>query len=190
MEHTTDIDEQSLIERITAYIRSGDRKSAAAEYAVLVRRYSTKVIDFVSRMVAYRDDAQDIAQNTFIKAFNNLPKFEGRASFHTWLYRIAYNETITHLKRQKKIFVSIDNADFSDVGIPDEEFATGSEERIQQLEAAIDLLPPDDQMLLHLYYYDDKPFKEIAFIMDTEENTLRVRLHRIRRKLQGMITAQ
>jgi len=190
MEHTTDIDEQSLINRITEYIRSGDRRAAAAEYAVLVKRYSPQVFGFISKMIDNQDDIKDLAQNTFIKAFNNLPKFEGRASFHTWVCRIAYNATINHLKSRKSFFVNIDDTDIPDDDPNDDDFSSGSEERISKLEAAIDLLPPDDQMLLHLYYYDDKPFKEIAFIMDTDNNTLRVRLHRIRRKLQGMITAQ
>jgi RNA polymerase sigma-70 factor (ECF subfamily) len=188
MEHATDINEQTLINRIMACIRDGDRKSAAASYAVLVKRYSPQVFGFISKMTDNQDDIKDLAQNTFINAFNNLSKFEGRASFHTWVCRIAYNATISHLKAQKMHFVSIDNTNLPDTEVSDEEFSTGDEVRIQQLEAAIDLLPPDDQMLLHLYYYDDKPFKEIAFIMDTDDNTLRVRLHRIRRKLQGMIT--
>ena len=189
MEHATDIDEQNLINRITAYFRDGDRKSAAASFAVLVNRYSPQVFGFISRMVGSQDDVKDLAQNTFIKAFNNLPKFEGRAAFFTWVCRIAYNESVNLLKSRKQTLVSIDDTDIPDDDPDDDDFSSGDEERISKLEAAIDLLPPDDQMLLHLYYYDDKTFKEIAFIMDADDNALRVRLHRIRRKLQGMITA-
>ena len=190
MEHTTDIDEQSLINRINAYICSGDRKSAAAEYAVLVKRYSPQVFGFISKMTDSQDDVKDLAQNTFIKAFNNLPKFEGRATFATWVCRIAYNNAINLLKSRKRFFVNIDDTDIPDDEPNDDDFSTGDELRIQQLEAAIDLLPPDDQMILHLYYYEDKSLKEIAFIMDADNNALRVRLHRIRRRLFGMITAK
>ena len=69
----------------------------------------------------------------------------------------------------------------------DEELSTGSEERIALMEEAIDDLPPDESMLLHLYYYEDRPLREIAFIMDVEANVLATRLHRIRKKLLKMI---
>lgn len=188
MEHATNIDEQTLINRITAHIRTGDRKSAAAGYAYFVKQYSKTVLNFVARMTDNIADAEELAQNAFVKAFKHLQDYEGRAAFLTWVSRIAYNETISHLKRRKLHFISIDNTNIPDSEVPDDVFSTGDEERIQQLETALDLLPPDEKMLVHLYYYDDKPFKEIAFIMDTDENTLRVRLHRIRRKLQGMMS--
>ena len=133
------------------------------------------------------DDAEDLAQNTFIKAFSNLKSFEGRATFCSWLCRIAYNETITFFRQKKLNFLSIDDTQFSDAEISDDEFSSGKEERIQELEAALDLLNPDEKMLVHLYYYEDKPIKEIAFIMDAEPNALAVRLHRIRKKLAEMI---
>ena len=69
----------------------------------------------------------------------------------------------------------------------DEELSTGREERIALMEEAIDELPPDEGMLLHLYYYEDRPLREIAYIMDAEPNTLATRLHRIRKKLLQMI---
>ena len=187
MSPTPNIDEQQLVTRIVSFIHDGDRKSAAASFAVLVKRYSPQVFGFISRMVDSQDDVKDLAQNTFIKAFNNLSKFEGRATFFTWVCRIAYNESVNLLKSRRQTFVSIDDTDIPDDD-PDDDFSTGDEKRISQLEAAIDLLPPDDQMLIHLYYYEDKTFKEIAFIIDADDNTLRVRLHRIRRKLAGMVT--
>lgn len=187
MEHFFDINELNLINKITAYLLSGDRRAAAKEYAYIVRKYSKVIIDFVSRMVQNRDDAQDIAQNVFVKAFNNLTKFEGRSNFSTWLTRIAYNEIINHLKLNKIHYVNIDDTPTSCCDISDDELSTNNEERIQRLEKAIDLLPPDDQMLLHLFYYENKPMKEIGFIMNAEPRTLTVRLHRIRKRLLEMI---
>jgi len=187
LEQTTNIEEQERISRIVGFINTGDRKSAAAGYAFFVKRYSQKVLDFVSRMTDNLADAEDLAQNAFIKAFSHVQSFEGRATFLSWVCRIAYNETITHLKRKKLNFISIDDTQIYDTEISDDEFSTGKEERIQELEAAIDLLNPDEKMLVHLYYYEDKPLKEIAFIMNTEPNTLAVRLHRIRRKLAEIV---
>ena len=187
MVKTTDIDERQRIGRVTGYLNAGDRKAAATEYAYFVRRYSQQVLDFTVRMVSNRADAEEVAQNTFVKAFSRLETFEGRASFLTWACRIAYNESINHLRRRKLRWINIDDAQIADSDIADEEFSTGREERIKLMEEALDHLPPDERMLVHLYYYEDKPLNEIAFIMDAEANALAVRLHRIRKKLLIMI---
>ncbi len=185
MEQTTDIDEQTLIARITAYIRSGDHRAAATEFAHIVRRYSQQILDFATRMITNREDAEDVAQNVFVKAFRKFDTFQGRAAFSTWLTRIAYNESINIIKSRKHN--NLDYTSIDDCEISDDELSTGNEERIQLLEQAIDLLPPDEKMLVHLYYYEDKPIKEIAYVMDSDANTLGVRLHRIRKKLAKTI---
>lgn len=184
---TVSIDEQQRIGRITGHLSVNDRKSAASEYAYFVKMYSQQVLDFTVRMVSSRTDAEELAQNAFVKAFNRLESFEGRASFLTWVSRIAYNESINHLKRRKLHLVDVDEAQIADSRIDDDELSTGREERIRLMEDALDCLPPDERMLVQLYYYEDKPLQEIAFIMDAEANALAVRLHRIRKKLLIMI---
>ncbi len=184
---TASIDEQQRIGRITGHLSVNDRKAAAAEYAYFVKKYSQQVLDFTVRMVSSRTDAEELAQNAFVKAFNRLESFEGRASFLTWVSRIAYNESINHLRRRKLSLVDIDEVQIADSHIDDDELSTGREERIKLMEEALDNLPPDERMLVHLYYYEDNPLSEIAFIMDAEANALAVRLHRIRKKLLMMI---
>lgn len=184
---TVSIDEQQRIGRITGHLSVNDRKSAASEYAYFVKMYSQQVLDFTVRMVGNRADAEELAQNAFVKAFNRLETFEGRASFLTWVSRIAYNESINHLKRRKLHLVDVDEAQIADSRIDDDELSTGREERISLMEDALNCLPPDERMLVQLYYYEDKPLQEIAFIMDAEANALAVRLHRIRKKLLIMI---
>ncbi len=180
-------DEQRRVSAIADLLSEGDRKAAAAEFAYFVRRYSQQVLDFTARMVSNRADAEELAQNAFVKAFNRFETFEGRASFLTWISRIAYNESINHLRRRKLCWVNIDDAQIADSDIADDELSTGREERISLMEDALDCLPPDERMLVQLYYYKDKPLQEIAFIMDAEANALAVRLHRIRKKLLMMI---
>ncbi|MBP5666604.1 MAG: sigma-70 family RNA polymerase sigma factor [Salinivirgaceae bacterium] len=180
-------DEQRRVSTIADLLNGGDRKAAAVEYAYFVKRYSQQVLDFTVRMVSNRADAEELAQNTFVKAFNRFETFEGRASFLTWVSRIAYNESINHLKRRKLNVVDVDEAQIADSRIDDDELSTGREERISLMEDALDCLPPDERMLVQLYYYEDKPLQEIAYVMDVEPNTLAVRLHRIRKKLLIMI---
>ena len=182
----TNTDEQERVARITDYLGAGNRRKAATEYAYFVNQYSQQVLDFTMRMVGSKADAEELAQNAFVKAFSRIESFEGRASFLTWVSRIAYNESINHLKRCKIRWIEIDEAQIAETDI-DNELSSGSEERIRLMEEAIDILPPDERMLVHLYYYEDKPLQEIAYVMDAEPNALAVRLHRIRKKLLIMI---
>ena len=183
MVKTANTDEQKRIRLIAGYLDAGDRKAAATEYAYFVKKYSQQVLDFTVRMVSCMADAEELAQNAFIKAFNKFEKFEQRASFLTWISRIAFNESINHLRRRKLHYIDIDEVPVADCNLLDDELSTGNEERIKLMEEAIDILPPDERMLVHLYYYEDKPLNEIAYVMDAEPNALAVRLHRIRKKL-------
>lgn len=154
------------------------------EYAWFVNTYSQHVLDFASRMMPDAEDAREVAQDAFLKAFRSLASFEFQSSFCTWVCRIAYHEALNRLKRQHPHYV--DMADIPAME-DDEELSTGCEERIALMEEAIEDLPPDERMLLHLYYYEDRPLREIAYIMDVEPNALATRLHRIRKKLLQMI---
>lgn len=183
---TANIEEQRHISAIADLLDAGDRKAAATEYAYLVKRYSQQVLDFTVHMVSNRADAEELAQNAFVKAFNKFETFEGRASFLTWVYRIAYNESINHLKRRKICLIDIDDTQIAESQI-DEDLSTGRDERIRLMKDAIECLQSDERMLVQLYYYEDKPLQEIAFIMDAEPNALAVKLHRIRKKLLAII---
>lgn len=186
MIQTANTEEQRHISAIADLLDAGDRKAAASEYAYFVKRYSQKVLDFTMHMVSNRADAEELAQNAFVKAFNKFETFERRASFLTWVSRIAYNESINHLKRRKICLIDIDDTQIAESQI-DEDLSTGRDERIRLMKDAIECLQPDERMLVQLYYYEDKPLQEIAFIMDAEPNALAVKLHRIRKKLLAII---
>lgn len=153
------------------------------EYAWFVNTYSQQVLDFTSRLMPDGEDAREVAQDAFVKAFRSLASFRFQSSFATWVCRIAYHEALNRLNRRQMHFIDI--ADIPQVEY--EEQSSGHEERILLMEEAIDTLPPEEQLLLHLYYYEDRPLREIAYIMDAEPNTLAARLHRIRKKLLQMI---
>ena len=162
------------------------------QYALLVRQHAETVINFAHRLVQNRQEAEEVAQDVFVRAYHALPSFRGESSPLTWLLRIAYHEALNHLRRRRPYTVDIDavseGSEFGSLASDEEaDLSTGREERIRLLEEAVGELPPDDQLLLHLYYYDDRPLRDIAYIMDAEPNALGVRLHRIRKKLQTMI---
>ena len=179
MSEIISIDVQSERQRI-GRILDGKRE----EYAWFVNTYSQHVLDFTSRMMPNTEDAREVAQDAFVKAFRSLASFGFQSSFCTWVCRIAYHESLNRLKRQQPHYVDITDIPAME---DDEELSTGREERIALMEEAIDELSPDEGMLLHLYYYEDRPLREIAYIMDAEPNTLATRLHRIRKKLLQMI---
>lgn len=154
------IEEQRHINTLVDLLNAGDRKAAAAEYAYFVKRYSQKVLDFTVHMVSNRADAEELAQNAFVKAFSKFETFEGRASFLTWVYRIAYNESINHLKRRKICLIDIDDTQIAESQI-DEDLSTGRDERIRLMKDAIECLQPDERMLVQLYYSKTSPFKKL-----------------------------
>jgi RNA polymerase sigma-70 factor (ECF subfamily) len=155
------------------------------DFALLVRQHAQQVIDFTARLLPDRQDAEEVAQDVFVKAFRQMDTFRGDSNLLTWLQRIAYHEAMSRLRHRRPYMMDIDDVPIGEE--PDDDLSTGNEARIQLLEETIDLLSPDDQLLLHLYYYDDRPLQDIAYIMDAEPNALGVRLHRIRKKLQKII---
>ena len=159
-------------------------KVSKKDFPLLVRQHAAAVIDLTARLLPDRLEAEEVAQDAFVKAFQHLASFQGTSSFLTWVQRIAYHEALDHLRRRQPHMVDISEIKAEP---EDEDFSTGREERIQLMEEAVDHLPADDQLLLHLYYYNDQPLREIAYIMNAEPNTLSQRLRRIRKRLMVMI---
>lgn len=166
-------DEKELIARIL--------DGHAEDFGYFLERYSHEAFAIMVRLVPQQEDAEELVQDAFVRAFNRLDTFEGRSSFSTWICRIAYNIAISWLRKQRMKYLSIDdNPELSDTEI-DEAF--DDESLIENLTRAVALLKPDEQTLITLYYYDNLPLNDIAYILDVEPNTLATRLHRIRRKL-------
>jgi len=162
-------------------------------FGVLVGRYSDVVFSLVVRICGNREDAEEVTQDAFVKAYSNLSKFKGESSFPSWIYRIAYNTAISHLRKHKHMQMSelhderLRAREEEEDG-PDE-FDAGSfsrEEQLERLENAMAQLPPDDRALLVLFYLEDKPIREIAEIVSQTEGNVKIRLHRIRKRLAAV----
>ena len=162
-------------------------------FGTLLSRYASRVRGVVGRMVASAEDAEELTQNVFVKAYEHLADFdERRSGFATWLNRIAYNEAVDYLRRKSPVSVlSIDEADW-DLQMEgeedaDEAFDDFGNDRVELLRRAVLELPPQDRMLVHLYYNDDLPLREIGFILDRQPAYLATRLQRIRKRLYKTI---
>ena len=174
---------------IVEAVRQGQREGQTE----LVGRYAGRVYAMIAKQVSDAMDAQELTQDAFMRAFDHIDSYDAqKASLSTWLCRIAYNLTLDFLKRRRPLIVSIEDHQKEEKDISDEELekelSTGSEERIEQLQEVIDQLPDDERMLLTLYYYEDRPLTEIAYIIGVEAKPLANRLYRTRKKLLKQLT--
>ncbi len=176
--------EQRLIEDIL----HGHSKA----FKTLMDGYGDYVMRIVERMISLEPEAQEVVQDVFIGAYRTLKSYDSeKASFATWLTRIAYHKIADHLKKQSKAMLYIEEHESLINSVTDEMADSvlndATPKRIEYLRQAIRRIPPDDQALLHLYYEDDRPLKEIAYISDRPPGYLATRLQRIRKKLYIII---
>lgn len=170
-------DEQQLIARVL--------DGHAEEYGYFLERYGQEVFRLVARLVPQQQDAEELVQDAFVRAYSRLDAFTGEASFHTWLCRIAYNLTVSWLRKQKMKYTTIDER--LDISDADVDQLLDDHSRISQLREACTQLTPDEQTLVNLYYYDEKPIRDIAYILGLEQGNIATRLYRIRKKLYLII---
>lgn len=171
-------------DQIVEAVKSGRREGQDLMFG----RYAQEVFAMIVRQVSNEQDAEELTQDTFLRAFSHIGSYDPeRASLSTWLCRIAYRLTLDFLKRRRPFVVSMEDTEVWQTDINDEqleaELSTGNEERIQRLELLIDDLPPDERMLLMLYYFEDRSLDECSYIMDATSHALANRLYRIRKKL-------
>ena len=157
-------------------------------FSQIVCKYQSMVLTIVKKMVDNREDAEDITQEVFIKVFKSLGQFKEESEFSTWLYRIAYNTTLSELRKRKFSFVSVDELlPIENEVVRDEIEELDSERKLQHLDSALKLLPPDEIFLVTLYYMDNQSMDAISQISQLSVSNVKVKLHRIRKKLAAEI---
>jgi len=163
-------------------VLEGDRNA----FAYLVDKYKTMVYSLALRLVKDREEAEEISQDAFIKAYQSLASFKGKAKFSSWLYRIVYNTAISKLRQQPAGKVSLDESTIPDTLYMEskENYDTLSAgERKKYLEKALDSLDSDEKMLVILYYYEEQDLDEIASIAGLTKTNTKVKLFRARKKM-------
>src|SRR5258705_1359469 len=169
---------------IISLVLKGDHNA----YAVLVERYKSYVFTLTLRFTKSREDAEEVSQDIFIKAYRALADFKGAAKFSTWLYTIVNTTCITFLRKKKLDIHSLDNeqifevADNKDSGFSANQVEQKS--RVGMVNQAIALLNPDDAEIITLFYKNEQSLDEIGQILGLETNTAKVRLHRARTRLK------
>jgi len=161
-------------------------------YAALVARYEDLVYTVAVRVIGDEDDARDVAQETFIRAHRALPRFRGDSKFSSWLYRIAVNRALTHLKRNRRRGISVDidgtNAVESSALDPPRQQDPGQrvvdEEFRLSVRSAVAELPPKYRAVVALFYLEERSYKEVTEILGIPMGTLKTHLHRARQLLR------
>jgi RNA polymerase sigma factor (sigma-70 family) len=158
-------------------------------YAMLVKRHQRYVFTLALRFVKSRENAEEVAQDCFIKVYKSLNQFQQQSKFTTWLYTIVYTTSMTFLRRKKLETDSIDDdAVFMQVNLRQalDEKANLTEQKSQSyyVNLAIGKLLPDDAAILTLFYQGEQSLEEIAAVMQMETNTVKVKLHRARHRLK------
>ena len=175
-------EEQELIQRIVG----GETELCAR----LADRYGKAVYTLAARIVGCTEDAEELTQDIFLRAFSRLDRFGWRSSFSTWLYRIAYNMAVSHARRVRPKYCGMDERRLA--ALPDdaadrvEEWAE-KQERLDALNRAVERLDPEERALVTLFYYEERSVGECAAITELSEGNVKVRLHRIRKKLYVLV---
>lgn len=172
-------------------IKNGDQPA----FRELVERHKLSVLNLCLRFTNNKEDAEDLAQDVFIRIFQAAPGYEVKAAFTTWLYRITVNHCLNYQRRKKILhFFSLDHsknsyhqsqgrvADFAAKERPDADFEKKEIQKIVQ--QAIKSLPENQKTALILYRYHDLSYKEIAEVLDTTVSAVESRLHRAKENLR------
>ena len=154
-------------------------------FELVVRHYSEQLYWTIRRFVLTHEDADDVLQNTFVKAWQNLPAFERRSSLSTWLHRIAVNEAIDHLRRNKNRIASEQVEPLAQRLLADDYFDGDQAEAL--LQQAIASLPDVQRTVFLMRYYDNLPYTDISSILGTSVGALKASYHIATRKIKDFL---
>ena len=157
-------------------------------FSQLVERYRSYVFTMALRMVESREDAEEVSQDIFVKAYRSLADFRGDSKFSTWLYTIVRTSCITFLRKKKPDTTSIDSEKtFLQVENRESGFKANlieQKSRHAMVNEAIKMLSPDDAQVITLFYKGEQSLDEMGNILGLEPNTVKVKLHRARARLK------
>ena len=172
-------------EEILALFKQSDTKEKA--FRMLLSAYQERLYYHVRRYVHNHEDANDILQNTCIKVWNAIDNFRADCALYSWLYRIAGNEAITFINKQKKrneIDIEQSSAQYRSASD-----AIGADAMTQKLQRAIDTLPDKQKQVFIMRYYDEMPYEKMAEISETSVGALKASYHHAVKKIEEILPA-
>ena len=164
-------------------LRSGKRSAQE----LLLTMYGETVFRQITRIVTRLEDAEEVYQDVFVKAFRKIDTYNQQASLATWLSRIAYNESLNFVRNSKKNMVYVEDHDINIEDIEDIPLSQHDEQTVLLMEQALEYLPPNDKAIITMFYYDNMSLADIAYITGSIPSTVGSQLSRIRKKLYRII---
>ncbi|MDE6242687.1 MAG: sigma-70 family RNA polymerase sigma factor [Muribaculaceae bacterium] len=175
------IDEKQLIKQLQ------DPKESRTAFDMLMRAYGEKIYWQIRRMVVNHDDASDLLQNTFIKAWNNVDNFRGDAKLSTWLYKIAVNESLNFLQRERSrqgISIDDDSQDtFVVRQLEADDYFDGDALKLE-LQKAIAELPERQRLVFNMRYFEEMKYEQISEVLGTSVGALKASYHHAVKKIE------
>jgi len=159
-------------------------------FSYLVEKYQKLVYTLALKLLKKPEDAEELAQDTFIKAFQKLDTYEGKSKFSTWLYSITYNACISELRKRRIEFKLLDDrliTDQDEQKMNDYYRETKKEDQEKYLTLALEKLPEDDQVLVTLYYYENQSMDEISTITGLSVSNVKIKIHRARKRMYSLL---
>ena len=155
-------------------------------YGQLIQKHEKYAYTLAMRILKNREDAEEAAQDAFIKAYHSLKTFEGKSKFTTWLYKIVYNEAVGRLRKTKTYTIQLEEVE--DLPVNSNDYLDGLssmqlEERKKIIQRGLDLMKPAESAALTLFYLDEQSIKEIEVIMGLTSSHVKILLHRGRKSL-------
>jgi len=178
-----------VIEEIDFIEELKNPKTQEKAYRELMSLYKERLYWHVRKIVILHDDADDVLQNTFIKIFNNIGQFKGDSKLYSWMYRIATNESLTHLKKKSKQF-NIDSETLQNQMVAKLEadvYFDGDEIQLK-LQKALATLPQKQQLVFNMRYFDNLKYDDISEILETSVGALKASYHHARKKIETYLT--
>lgn len=154
-------------------------------FSEVVEDHKNLVFSLALQLLKNQEEAEEVAQDTFVKVYSSLKNFKGDSKFSTWIYRITYNTCLDRLKKNKRKYVEEELNEINQTQLYTTKNALQQmeqKERTEKIRECLQHLPPEDAALLTLFYFEEKNLNELEKIVGQSVNTIKVRLHRARKK--------
>ena len=171
----------ATVDLLVQRLKSPETRRAAFED--VVRKYSRPLYTQIRRLVNWHEDADDVLQNTFMKAWLSLDGFRGEANISTWLYRIAFNESLSHLAKQREMISLSDEEREETRTLESDPYFDGEEVRLM-LEKALQTLPDKQRIVFNLKYFDEMKYEEMSKMLETSVGALKASYHLAVKKIE------
>lgn len=173
-----------MIDEKALYKQLNDASTKEAAFTRLVREYQEPLYWQIRRMVVVHDDADDVLQNTFIKAWSAIDSFRGESRLQTWLFRIAINESLNYLNKKKQV-LSLDQTDGSLADMLASDSYFDGDEVQRQFQTAINTLPEKQRLVFNLKYFDEMKYEDMSSLLGTSIGALKASYHHAVKKISA-----